>query len=147
MHSETRHADLQFATNWSTLIRPNSQIAGYRSIFGPPRGSMSGTWEGLELNEPFFAVQTWTAGRLPRQVANTTCRWWSNQWGKEIENSTGVIRKPITTQTIGWTWTYCLSGCADIPKGYNHANLDTMSEQTEISTWRLKENNSVYRLQ
>jgi len=51
--------------------RRNPRVDGYKFGFSLPRVSGSGFWTGLELNQPVFAVQTRTAGGLPRPVANT----------------------------------------------------------------------------
>jgi len=50
-------------------------VDGYRSRFGPPRGSRSGVRTGLELNRTVFPVRFRTAGSLPGPIANTTAGW------------------------------------------------------------------------
>ena len=68
---ETRNAEPEIGTDGSSLTRRNPQVDGYGSGFGPPRVCGSGFWPVLEPNRHVFAVQTRTAGGLPRPVANT----------------------------------------------------------------------------
>ena len=68
---ETRNAEPDIATDWSSKTRRNLRVDGYGSGFGPPRVSRLGFWSVLEPNQPVFAVQTRTAGGLPGPVANT----------------------------------------------------------------------------
>jgi len=70
---ETWNAEPEIGTSGSSQTRRNPRIDGYRSGFGPPRVSGSGFWTVLEPNRPVLAVQTRTAGGLPRPVANTNC--------------------------------------------------------------------------
>jgi len=75
--SETWNAETEIGTDGSSQSRQTVWVDGYRSGFGPPRGSKSGFWMGLECNRPVFAVQTRTAGRLPGPVADTS---WVQKW-------------------------------------------------------------------
>ena len=68
---ETRNAEPEIGTDGSSQTRRNPRVDGYGSGFGPPRVCRSGFWPVLEPNRPVFAVQTRTAGGLPRPVANT----------------------------------------------------------------------------
>jgi len=74
---ETRNAEPDIGTDGSNQTRRNPRVNGYGSRFGLPRVSGSGFWMGLEPNRPVLAVQTRTAGRLPRPVANTRLCWCS----------------------------------------------------------------------
>ena len=56
-----------------TRRNPHVDKSGYG--FGLPNSSKSGFWTGLQTNRTIFRVQTRTAGRLPRPVANTTETW------------------------------------------------------------------------
>ena len=71
---ETWNADPEIRPNGSSQTRRNPQVDMYGSGFGLPRVSGSGIWPGLEPNRPVSAVQTGTAGRLPRPVAITNCK-------------------------------------------------------------------------
>jgi hypothetical protein len=68
---ETRNAVPEIGTDGSSQPRRNPPVDGYGSQFGPPRGSESVFWIGLEPTRPVFMVQAWTAGRLPRPIGNT----------------------------------------------------------------------------
>jgi hypothetical protein len=68
---ETRNAEPEIGTDGSSQTRRNPQVDGYGSGFGPPTVCASGFWTVLEPNRPIFAVQTRTAGGLPRPVANS----------------------------------------------------------------------------
>jgi hypothetical protein len=72
---ETRNAEPEIWPDVSTQTRQNPRVDGSGPGFGPPRVSGSGFWLGLEQNRPVFAVQTRTAGGLPRPVANTNYQY------------------------------------------------------------------------
>jgi hypothetical protein len=69
---ETRNTDQAIRTDGSSQTRRNPRVDGYGCMFGPPLVSGSGGWPGFEPNRTVFTIETWTAGRLPRPVANTT---------------------------------------------------------------------------
>ena len=69
---ETQNAEAEIGTDGSSQTRRNPRVDGYGSGFGLPRVCGSGFWMVLEPNRPLFAVQTRTAGGLPRPVANTS---------------------------------------------------------------------------
>lgn len=68
---QTRNMEPDIGTVLSGVTWRNPLVKWYLSAFGLPRHSGSGFWSGLELNGPVFAVQTRTAGGLPRPIANT----------------------------------------------------------------------------
>jgi hypothetical protein len=77
---QTRNAEPEIETDRSSQTRQNPRVAGYGSGYGPPTVSGLGFWPGLEPNLPVFAVQTWTAGGLPRPVPNTSQQCFTNLW-------------------------------------------------------------------
>jgi len=72
INRKTRNAEPDIGTDGSSQTRQNPQVDWYGSRLGLPRLSGSGFWMVLELNRPVFAGQTWTAGRSPGPVANTS---------------------------------------------------------------------------
>jgi len=56
------------------LAKPSESrgLTRTQSGFGLRRHSWSGGWTCLELNQPVFPVRTWTTGRCPGPVANTS---------------------------------------------------------------------------
>jgi len=62
----------EIETDGSSRTWQNLRVDGDGSGVGPPSSSGSGCWTGLEPNRTIILVQTRTAGRLPRPVANTT---------------------------------------------------------------------------
>jgi len=72
---ETRNAEPEIGTDGSGHTRQNPRVDGYGSAFGPLGVWGSGFWTVLEPNRPIFAVQTRTAGGLPRPVGNTMWEW------------------------------------------------------------------------
>jgi len=77
INSESQNAEPEIWLNVSSHIWCNPWVDGYGSGFASLRGARSGFWTGRELKRPIFAVQTWTAGRLPGPVPNTdpsTCK-------------------------------------------------------------------------
>jgi len=84
---EPRNAEPEIGPDGYSQTRRNPRVDGYRSGFGPPRVRGSGFWPGLERNWPVFAVQTRTAGGLPRPVANTTLgKKWLRQYCCYVQN-------------------------------------------------------------
>jgi len=73
INSETRNAEQEIEAYGSSETGQNPWVDGYRSGCGPQRGRGLGSFANMEPNWPVFAVQTWTAGRLPGPVANS--RW------------------------------------------------------------------------
>jgi len=71
INHKTPNSEPEIGTNWSSKTRHNPWVDEYKSGFGLPRGSGSGFCLGPEPNWPVIAVQTQTAGRLPRPIANT----------------------------------------------------------------------------
>ena len=69
---ETRNAEPEIGTDWSSQTQHNPRVDGYGSGFGLPRVRGSGFRTGLESNRPVLAVPIRTTGRLPGLVANTT---------------------------------------------------------------------------
>jgi len=70
--SKTHNAELEIWSDGSSQAQRNLRVGGYWSGFGPPRGRGSHFWSVPEQNRPVFAVQTRTAGRLPRHIAIIT---------------------------------------------------------------------------
>jgi len=78
INSETWNPQPAIGSDRFSQTRRNPQVDGNWSGFGPPSGSGSRFWFGLELNWPVFVVQTWTAGRLSRLVANIVLKGTDN---------------------------------------------------------------------
>jgi len=68
----TRNAEPEIGTDGFSPTRQNPRDDLYGSGFGRPRGTGSGCWSCLELNQPGFTVINQTAGGLPGHVSNTS---------------------------------------------------------------------------
>jgi len=78
MKRKSWNTEQEIGMDWSDQTQQNPRVDRYGSWFGPLRCNRSGFWTVLEPNRTSFAVQTRTAGRLPRPVAITT----HSQFGK-----------------------------------------------------------------
>jgi len=70
----TLNAKPEFGPDGSSQTRRNPQVDWYGAGIGLPRSRGSSFWTVLDQNRTVFPVQTRTAGRLPRRVANTSTR-------------------------------------------------------------------------
>jgi len=112
IHRGAQNAEREIGTNGSRQPWQNPWVDGYGSRFAQPRGSRSGFWTGLELNQPVFTVWTRTPGEFPGPVAN------SSQWEAAImgiwQENCGLATKRKANKTRDHIWE--IAGCMSISK-------------------------------
>ena len=105
INRKTRKGELETGTDGSSQTLQNPRADGYGYGFGPPRSSASGFWMGLEPNRTVFPVQTRTAGRLPRPIANTIWEPWLavvDTWGRWSWEEVGRAEVYIVSYQSKW---------------------------------------------
>jgi len=70
INRKTRKGEPDTDTDRASQTQHDPQDDRYGCQFGPPIGSGSGFWRGLEPNQTVFPVQTRTAGGLPAPITH-----------------------------------------------------------------------------